>query len=345
LLLPGVHRISTLRRQSVERARAQGQVQLNAIDAKLLMHDKAFADSVVKIEVPDNQIAMHFVDGRLYGSLTSGEYYFWNVLEDHTFKLLDISAPEAQDVPVEYFRYIPNGQYAMYEVVQGECALLYYDGAYQRTLSSGRYYFWNFGTVKVSVHKVDLRIQQLEIVGQEILTADKVGLRLNFVCSYKVTDPVRLVSELKDHAGQIYSTVQLALRKHVGNYRFDELLEQKNDIPEFVLQKLREQGARLFVEFVDAGLKDIVLPGEVRNIMNTVLVAEKTAQANVIARREEVASTRSLLNTAKLLDENETLRRLKEMEYLERICDKVGSISVSNNGSLLAQLQELVAGK
>jgi len=72
------------------------------------------------------------------------------------------------------------------------------------------------------------------------------------------------------------------------------------------------------------------------------LVAEKTAQANVISRREEVASTRSLLNTAKLLDENETLRRLKELEYLERICDKVGSISVSNGGSLLAQLQELV---
>ena len=153
------------------------------------------------------------------------------------------------------------------------------------------------------------------------------------------------LSSSKTTQGRFTLLVQLALCKHVGTYRFDELLEQKNDIPEFVLQKLREQGERLFVDFVDAGLKDIVLPGEVRNIMNTVLVAEKTAQANVIARREEVASTRSLLNTAKLLDENETLRRLKEMEYLERICDKVGSISVSNNGSLLAQLQELVAGK
>jgi len=308
------------------------------------MHDKAFVDSIAKIEVPDNHIAIHFVDGRLAGSLTSGEYYFWNILENHTFKLVDTSRPEALDIPTEYFLHISAKQYTKLEVMQGECALLYYDGAFQRKLQSGCYYFWNT-SVKVTAQKVDLRIQQMEIVGQEILTSDKVGLRLNFVCSFKVIDPIRLVGELKDFAGQIYSAVQLALRKHVGAYRFDELLEQKNDIPDFVLQKLRAEQERLFVEFVDAGLRDIILPGEIRSIMNTVLVAEKTAQANVISRREEAASTRSLLNTAKLLDENETLRRLKEMEYLERICDKVGNISVSNSGGLLGQLQELIAVK
>ncbi len=47
------------------------------------------------------------------------------------------------------------------------------------------------------------------------------------------------------------------------------------------------------VEIVNAGIKDIILPGEIRDIMNTVLVAEKKAQANVIMRREEVASTRT----------------------------------------------------
>ena len=76
--------------------------------------------------------------------------------------------------------------------------------------------------------------------------------------------------------------------------------------------------------------------------MNTVLVAEKKAQANVITRREEVASTRSLLNTAKLMEDNKTLYKLKELEYLERICDKVGEISVSGNGSLIEQLGKLV---
>ena len=99
------------------------------------------------------------------------------------------------------------------------------------------------------------------------------------------------------------------------------------------------------VEILDVGIKDIILPGEIRDIMNTVLVAEKKAQANVIMRREEVASTRSLLNTAKLMEENRILYRLKELEYLERICDKVGSISLNGAGNILEQLAGLTLPK
>jgi len=322
----------------------KGAVQDGMVDPKLLLRDEAFAASVTGIAVPDGQIAMHFVDGRLAGALASGEYYFWNIHEAHSFQLLDMSKPEATEVPAVYFLHIPLKHYTKVEVSEGECALLYYDGAFQKTLGSGCHYFWNWG-IKVSAQKMDLRVQQMEISGQEILTADKVGLRLNFVCSFKITDPVRQTGELRNFQDQLYATVQLALRKYVGAYRLDELLENKNSVAEFVLEKLRGEQERLFVEFRDAGLKDIILPGEIREIMNTVLVAEKSAQASVVYRREEVASTRSLLNTAKLLDENETLRRLKEMEYLERICDKVGSISVSGGGGLLEQLKELISVK
>jgi len=111
-----------------------------------------------------------------------------------------------------------------------------------------------------------------------------------------------------------------------------------------VLQKLKEKEADLYVEFTDSGVKDIILPGEVRDIMNTVLIAEKRAQANVITRREEVASTRSLLNTAKLMDENTTLYKLKELEYIEKICDKVGNISVGNS-DILGQLNDIFIKK
>ncbi len=98
----------------------------------------------------------------------------------------------------------------------------------------------------------------------------------------------------------------------------------------------------MFVEIVEAGVKDIILPGEIREIMNTVLIAEKKAQANVISRREEVASTRSLLNTAKLMDENKTLYKLKELEYVERICENVGNITLNGSGDILAQLTSIL---
>ena len=91
-------------------------------------------------------------------------------------------------------------------------------------------------------------------------------------------------------------------------------------------------------------MKDIILPGEIRDIMNTVLIAEKRAQANVITRREEVASTRSLLNTARLMEENQTLFKLKELEYLEKICDNVGNITVNGGSDLLSQLTYILKG-
>ena len=92
-------------------------------------------------------------------------------------------------------------------------------------------------------------------------------------------------------------------------------------------------------------VRDIILPGEIRDIMNTVLIAEKKAQANVIARREEVASTRSLLNTAKLMEENKTLYKLKELEYLERIFENVSTITVNGSGDILSQLASVLGKK
>jgi regulator of protease activity HflC (stomatin/prohibitin superfamily) len=82
-----------------------------------------------------------------------------------------------------------------------------------------------------------------------------------------------------------------------------------------------------------------------KDIMNQVLIAQKKAQANVIMRREETASTRSLLNTAKLMEENDMLYKLKEMEYVEKIAEKIGEITVSGNGNMVTQLKEIFSGK
>lgn len=127
-----------------------------------------------------------------------------------------------------------------------------------------------------------------------------------------------------------------------GNYKLDEILEAKEKISQEIYGALKQQEEMFCVTFLMAGIKDIILPGEIRAIMNSVLVAEKTAQANVISRREEVASTRSLLNTAKLMDENKTLYKLKELEYMEKICGKVGEISVSGNTGIVEQLGKML---
>lgn len=272
-----------------------------------ILSDNAVSSRVSVIEVADEQLALHFVNGKFASVLRHGKYAFWSVVDKHEYQIVDISTPEvAGDVPEYIFSKIPSIYYTKIEVAEHQKARLYFNQKFVRILDAGTYYFWK-NAVKVDVGFVDTRLTQMDITGQEILTQDKVSLRINFVCNYRVTDYVKILTEIDDFAEQMHVAAQLALREYVGKYKLDEILENKDQMSRFVFEKLKAKEKGLFVEIADAGVKDIILPGEIREIMNTVLVAEKRAQANVITRREEVASTRSLLNTAKLMDENQTL--------------------------------------
>ncbi len=304
--------------------------------------DAAFVAETVSIQVGDGQLALHFEDGRYIDSLTAGSYVYWNTVKNHTFQICNITSPEiTEDIP----RYIREklcreGRMVATHVPEHCKGLLYFDRIFQRVLEPGVHYNWRM-EIGVMSEIADLRKQQLNINGQEILTKDKVNIRLNFVCAYRYADFLKAHTEIHDYANQFYYAVQMSMREYVAGCTLDELLAQREAVAAAVTERLKEKAAPLYIEVIETGIRDIILPGEVRDIMNTVLIAEKRAQANVITRREEVASTRSLLNTAKLMDENKTLYKLKELEYLERICENVGNISVSG-GDLLAQLREIV---
>jgi len=182
-------------------------------------------------------------------------------------------------------------------------------------------------------------LQQLEINGQEILTKDKAALRLNGFAQYKVVDVEKALLENKEYEKQLYVAFQFSLREYVAGLGFDELLERKESVAAYVQDAVKANAAALGVEVYGFGIRDIVLPGDVKDIMNKVLVAEKTAQANTILRREETAGTRNMLNTAKLMEDNKMLWKLKEMEYVEKIAEKISNISVSGNGALIEQLK------
>jgi regulator of protease activity HflC (stomatin/prohibitin superfamily) len=170
-------------------------------------------------------------------------------------------------------------------------------------------------------------------------------LRINAWAQYRVANIEQALLGNRDYEKQLYVTFQLALREYVTGYSFDELLERKDNIAPKVLEAVKAQVEGLGVEVAGFGIRDIILPGDIREIMNQVLVAEKKAQANVIMRREETASTRSLLNTAKLMEENAMLWKLKEMEYVEKIAEKISTISVNGNGALMEQLKQIFVNK
>ena len=307
-----------------------------------LLTDNNFAEKVSVVEVNDEQLALHFVNGKFSGVLASGKYAFWKIHDKHEYQFVDISTPEVNEtVPTHVFQKISPYFFTKVEVNEYQKALVYFDKKFVRILEAGTYYFWN-GKTEVETITVDTRLTQMNITGQEILTRDKVSLRINFVCNYRITDYITIHTEIDNFGEQLHILVQLALREYVSKYKLDDILDSKEEMSQYVFERLKAKESELFVEITSAGVKDIILPGNIRDIMNTVLIAEKRAQANVITRREEVASTRSLLNTAKLMEENQTLYKLKELEFVEKICENVGNINLGGNSDILTQLTSLL---
>jgi regulator of protease activity HflC (stomatin/prohibitin superfamily) len=138
----------------------------------------------------------------------------------------------------------------------------------------------------------------------------------------------------------LYKVLQLAVRQTLAKRSLDEVLGSRTDLDASVEAQVRAEAAEIGIRVGAIALKDIIPPGEVRDILNQVVAAEKRAQANLIERREETAATRSLLNTAKLMAENPLLLRMKELETIERIAGKVEKIHL--NGGLEALVQKLL---
>ncbi|MDJ0938781.1 MAG: slipin family protein [Woeseiaceae bacterium] len=227
-------------------------------------------------------------------------------------------------------------------VPDGHIGLLYVDGELTRSLDAG---FHAFFAVErgVSVELFDTRVQTLEVSGQEILTKDKVALRINLTATYQLTDVEKAVRAAKDPLDHLYKEVQFGLRGAVGTRTLDALLEDKTVIDTSVADHLKARFEAMGITVKSVGVKDIILPGEMKDLLGKVVEAEKAAQANVIRRREETNATRSLLNTAKVMETNAVALRLKELETLEKITDKIGNISVY--GGLDSVLNDLVRMK
>jgi regulator of protease activity HflC (stomatin/prohibitin superfamily) len=224
-----------------------------------------------------------------------------------------------------------------------EVGLLFVDGQLTERLPPGRHAFWAVGRT-VRIQKVDTRPQPLEVTAQEILTKDRVGIRVTLTAFTRVIDPEKAVLASGDVANTIYRLVQFAIREAVAMRTLDEILAARDSIDREIREFVAARAGDLGVEIGEIGVKDVILPGDVRELLNKVVEAERTAKANLIRRQEETAATRSLLNTARLMEDNPLLLRLKELEALEKLVEKVGRIDLhagAGAGGFDALLQNL----
>jgi regulator of protease activity HflC (stomatin/prohibitin superfamily) len=231
--------------------------------------------------------------------------------------------PELTD---ELIDVIPPHEYLDVLVQEHQRALHYVQGSLQGVLEPGRYVLWQHAGKQVHVTCVDMRRQELQLAGQELMTRDKVTLRLTLAIEYAVADPVVASHTISDVRNAVYLAVQLAARDYVSGVTLDELLEGRDAMTEYLMGQAVPKTATFGVRIERVGVKDIILPGDMKLLLNRVIEAEKEAAANVILRREETAATRSLANTAKVMADNPVLLRLKELESLKEIAGEIGEV-------------------
>ena len=326
---------------------SKAELELARADV-LVKEARALLEPYVQIvELGDREVGLVYKNERLTGVLPPGSrQLYWKGPVSVRVDVRDIAQEYALDANTARVLMRSLGAVALAstvgvaEVPDTSVGLLIVDGELREVLKPGATAYWKYQR-NVKVELAELRMQAMEVAGQEILTRDKVSLRLNLTALWQVTDAVKARSTVSNAAEYVYKELQLALREAVSSRTLDELLTDKGAIDrEVAASASKLEASGLAVRSV--GVKDVILPGEMKTILNQVVEAEKVAQANLIRRREETAATRSLLNTARLMEENPTLLRLKELETLEKVTEKVGSLTVY--GGLEGVLKNLVPG-
>ena len=237
--------------------------------------------------------------------------------------------------------------------------LLYEDGAFKRVLPSGKHKFKDgfFTNVIREIRLVDQREQSLTIKGQEILTQDKVAIRVSLLVYYKITDPSAALHNVASFDERIYEDVQLAARRFLASRKLDEILNDRNEISTAVRDDVKHAAESYGVEVLRADVKDLVFPGRLREIMNHAIEADRESEAIIIKARKEAEAAKISVESerqksklqaegerelsqlrmeqeveqAKLIEKYPSLLRLRRLETLEAMAKKGGKFEVQFN--------------
>ncbi|MGE9295134.1 MAG: slipin family protein [Puniceicoccales bacterium] len=346
LLTPGDKWIfdPRMRTQVIKLRQDAPWISIPVAQLRQLRASEKLGENVAFVDLNDNQRALVWLDGRFEGILGSGLYAYWTTVINVRIEIVDIREIEfthenadtiLQHADAKRFLHV-------FEVDEDHAGLIYVKGALKREAGPGRYAFWkNTGVARM--RSFDLREKVLDVSGQDIMTADKVTLRLNAVLTYRITD-IRKAAETVENVEQaLYRELQLIIRAEVGGRTLDALLSDKSAVAAEAFASIRQKAATYGLEVMGMGIRDVILPGDMKELLNQVIEAEKAAQANVIKRREETAAMRSQLNTAKLIEQNPTLLRLRELESLEKIVEKSNlQIFVGDGQGMTDRIMKLI---
>jgi regulator of protease activity HflC (stomatin/prohibitin superfamily) len=207
-------------------------------------------------------------------------------------------------------------RFALMQVVifEHERGVVYRQGKFHRILQPGGHWLYAF---LEKLQKVDIRARFITIPGQDVLSADNITVKVSVAVNFKVDDPFKALNSNFNYSESLYSILQLELRDLFGSTPIDQLLLKRKEIGEALFEKSKEKAAEFGLLLLSADIKDIMFPGELKNIFAQIINARNEGLAALERARGESASLRSLANTAKLLENNPALLQLRILQALQ----------------------------
>ncbi len=296
-------------------------------DARAAVRAVLPSEWFAEVRLGRHQRAVIVRDGRPQRFLRPGVHWVWSVDPGVQVRVLDVNEP-VPALTEELSAVIPRSELVVTVINEHERGLLHVQGRFERVLEPGRHAMWSTTERPVSVQRVDMRRRQLAVAGQELMTRDKVTLRLTLAAEWAPLDPATSVHLVSDPEAALYSLVQLAVREYVAGVTLDELLSGRDEMARFLERRTVPEAERFGVRVESVGVKDVVLPGEMKTLLNRVIEAEKAAAANVILRREEAAATRAQANAARLMEQRPAMLRLEELKAMRDMAAQIGELRV-----------------
>lgn len=309
----------------------------------LLIDDSELREQLQVVDLTEGQKALIWKNGRLWDIKSSGRYAFWKSPATVDVEVFDVRKPRFEHAQIDAILAHPGARnhFQAIDVPAHEKLLVFANGELVETVGPDRHVFWKAAAITWTA--VDMREQTLDVSGQEIMTADRVTLRVNLAAAFRVSDPVQATLNVTDYRQALYRDAQLALRAAIGGRSLDELLADKETVGTEIRVSIAQRAERYGLSVANIGVRDLILPGEMKTILNKVIEANKQAEANLILRREETAAARNQANTARLLGNNPILARMKELEALQEILRGTKATFVFGQGDLGQQIRALVS--
>ena len=201
----------------------------------------------------------------------------------------------------------------VFVVPEGWTGLVYRYGLYVRRNNAGRHVLWGRGW---TMNLIDLRRASLLVAGQDVLTADSVGLKFSLLVAYQVTEPVKAAHEAQNWLSEVYNLTQLALRAVINGMAVEALLNQKLEIGAQLLARVKADAEKLGISVLAVEVKDVMFPPDLKRAFAEVLKAKQEGQAALERARGETAALRSLANAARVLEGSPALMNLRLMQSL-----------------------------